>query len=131
MIARRWLKPLGWVLLGFAGGTALSVWHILGSIRIDLAAMDDAAMVQHLAARDDLLMRAAREGCVGNAELARAAQQLGWRTEFVAAEGTSALSDPGMASGLRVWILPVAAFSKNDDTVFHFDIDDCLILPGT
>ena len=127
MSANRWLKPLGWGLLGFAIGGALSVWHILDTIRLDLDAADDAAMVQHLAAQNDLLMRAGREGCVGNAEMTRAAEGLGWRAEWVAAEGTSPVSDPGMASSLRVWVQPVAAFAKSDFVNFRFDINDCLI----
>ena len=114
-------------MLGFAIGGALSVWHILDNIRIDLNAVDAVAMVQHMAVRNDLLMRAGLEGCVGNAEMARAAESLGWRTEYVAADGTSPPADPGMASGLRVWILPAVPFAKSDFVTFRFDDSDCLI----
>lgn len=127
MSQRRWLVPLGWTLLGFAFGAALAVWNIIDTMRIDLSAIDDAAMVQHLAAQNDLLTQAAQAGCVGNAEMARAAEKLGWRTEYVAAPGTSATSDPGMASGLRVWIQPMPAFAKSDDITFDFDVNGCLI----
>lgn len=127
MILQRWLKPLGWALLGFAIGGALAVWHILDTIHIDLNAVDAVAMVQHLEMRDNLLLRAGLEGCVGNAEMARAADSLGWRTEYVAAEGTSPVADPGLASGLRVWVLPADPFAKSDFVTFRFDVNDCLI----
>lgn len=127
MSQRRWLKPLGWALLGFACGAALLVWNIIDTMRLDLNAIDNAAMVQHLAAQNDLLTQAAQAGCVGNAELASAAERLGWRTEHVAGPGTSAISDPGMASGLRIWIQPMPGFAKSDYMTFDFDVNDCLI----